>query len=186
VKRSDLTNIFKLILWLYFMNLALSLFTPDNYQVQTYIRDDIVELVILWVIPVLAVIVLAARRPENFSMLLKEWRIQLIGVGLLFLAGSAQKVSNIVFGSILARYTWPDSPFLPFTPTPERTAFAVVETFVFFLKYTGLAIVLAAIFRWTGWERIRTNRILLVLTILLCLVSLYMLYAEARSLLGIY
>lgn len=155
-----LKSVLRLTFWLYVLVIFTSGFGNGSHEIPVYTLGAVIELVALWVVPCLVFVVYLVRQPVNRATLWREWRLMVIGSGVILLVGVIHKTILIVFGVMLSQ---DEIVLFPYQQSSEKQLFAVIAMASFVLKYLGLTLCLAALIRKAGIESIKSDRRLSIL-----------------------
>ncbi len=125
-----------MIIFLYMWAIISDLFSKNNYKVNAYIIDDIATLITIWLLPIVVLVILL-RDPKVKKKLLDHKKV-FLALALLFLAGISQRLLSIVYGTITPATTGMGNLFRN-EPSIARNNFAILQTSVLLIKFTGLA-----------------------------------------------
>ncbi|MFZ5855188.1 MAG: hypothetical protein ACOYZ6_00005 [Chloroflexota bacterium] len=137
MKERRLTCLLNTIILLYVWAIFSDLFSRENYKIDLYIIDDITTLVVIWLIPLTAFVILF--RDQKIKQSLLDNKKELVALAMIFLAGISHRLLSIIYGTTIPASTGNEFKYEPGT---ERLIFAVFQAVILAVKSIGLALAL--------------------------------------------
>ena len=181
MKKRKWTCLLNIITILYMWAIISDLFSQENYKINSYIVDDIATLVIVWLVPLIACILLF--RNQEIKQKLSSNRGELVALALIFLAGISHRLLSIVYGLIIPA----DMVILfKYEPSIERVVFAILQTSILAIKFLGFALALRLGIKQVGIQNYQIHNWSGILVLVISVGFVVFLVRDIKALLPYY